>query len=130
MKLFFRDTVPETFFFPTCEHWANGKRKANARSTNSERTQSEWFLNAERKLVNDMWTFTDGRTRNANGVQTRAQCERWTHDECLIREVSGISLALYLTSNLVRIYMYELLHFRILSKHIYFYKRTAWNRNE
>ena len=63
--------------------------------------QLVFTLNAERKLVNDILTLNDERTRNANEAQTRAQCERWTNDERYIRKV----LALFLTP-LVRIYMY------------------------
>ena len=123
------------------ERWANGEWTMNARWTNAKQTQCERCLNAECKLVNDMWTLNDERTRNANGAQMRAQCERWTHDERtmnarwthderFIRKVSGIFIALYLTSNLVGIYMYEFLNFVILYKRIYFlYKRTIWNRN-
>ena len=53
----------------------------NERWTNAERTQSERCVNAERNLVNDVWTVNGERTQNANGAQTRALSERWTHCE-------------------------------------------------
>ena len=106
------------------ERWVNGERTLNERWANAEWTMSERWTQVGERYVNDE------RTRNANGAQTRAQCEWWTHDERFIRKVSGIFLALYSTSNLVGIYVYELLNFVILFKHIYFlFKRTAWNRN-
>ena len=126
-------TVPEMFYFPTwmvSEQWAICEWTVNARWTNAEWTQSERCLNAEHKLLNDMWTLNESEhERSANASAIWTVNARWTNDEHFIRKVSGIFLALYLTSNLVKIDMYELLNFVILLRHIYFwYKRTAWNK--
>ena len=103
------------------EWWANSERSVNERWTNAEWTQSERCLNAEHKLLKDMWTLNESEhERSANASAIWTVNARWTNDERFIRKVSGIFLALYLTLNLVRIYMYELLNL---------YKRTAWNRN-
>ena len=77
-----RATVPETFYFPT---WT-----VSERWTNDERTQSERCGNAERNVVNDVWTVNGERTQNANGAQTRELSERWTQDERSIRKASCV----------------------------------------
>ena len=75
------------------ERWVKGKRKLNERWVNA----SEQYLNAERKLVNDMSTLNDERmrTRNANEAQTQEQCERWTHDERTMNVLFGKSRVLF-----------------------------------
>ena len=61
----------------------------NERWTYAERTKSEWCVNAERNLVNDVWTVNGERTQNANGVQRRALSERWTHSERKMNDLFG-----------------------------------------
>ena len=112
------------------ERWVNGERTLNERWANAEWTMSErWMQVGERYVNPDRWANAE-RERSANASAMWTVNARWTHDERFIRKVSGIFIALYLTSNLVGIYMYEFLNFVILYKRIYFlYKRTIWNRN-
>ena len=108
----------------------NGEITLNERWANAEWTMSErWTQVGERYVNAERWANTE-RERSANASAMWTVNARWTHDERFIRKVSGIFIALYLTSNLVRMYMYELLNFVILYKRIYvLYKRTVWNRN-
>ena len=106
------------------------------RGTNGERTLSEsrvndvWTEVGERYVKAERWANAE-RERSANASAMWMVNARWRHDERFIRKGSGIFLALYLPSNLARIYiMYELLNFVILFKHIYFLnERSVWNRN-
>ena len=117
------------------EWLANSERSVNERWTHAEQKLSErrvnnvWTLNASCWTICERWTMIEGgtwterkRERNLNGERTMN--ERWH----FIRKVSGILLALYLTSTLVRIYMYELFNFVFLFNNIFLYKRSAWNR--
>ena len=109
--------------------WVNDERTLNERWANAEWTMSErWTQVGERYVNAERWANAE-RKRSANASAMWTVNARWTHNERFIRKVSGIFIALYLTS-LVGIYMYELSNFVILFKRTYFlYKRTVWNRN-
>ena len=89
----FRDTRWCRF---TRLHFPFGNLQSLKRSTFplercAERTQSERCVNAERNLVNDMWTVNGERTQNASGAQTRALSERWTQGE---RKMNDLALSI------------------------------------
>ena len=67
----------------------NGERTLIERWTNALRTQSERCVNAERNLVNDMWTVNGERTQKASGAQSRALSERWTQGERKMNDPFG-----------------------------------------
>ena len=99
-----------------------GERTVSERWSHVERTLSERRVN-DVWTLNAMWTVNDVRMRKASAMWSLNA--RWT----FFSESLGyfIFLALYLTPNVIRIYMYELLY--VVISLDFLYKRTAWNRN-